>query len=273
MRYAFLADVHSNLEALAAVLAHLGGWPGARLVCAGDLVGYGPDPDACIALLASREAVCVAGNHEGMVLGRIGFDRCVHAGIRAALWTRGVLTPASRDYLAGLPARLDLLEGVVVTHAMLGDPERYVASAARADRLLDEVLRTAPGARLVVTGHTHHARLYRRGGRWETPPFDVDLPLAPDEPFVLNPGSVGQSRDGRPLARFAVYDSGRGVVRFFELPYDHRRTEAKLRRAGLVPRVSYVPPTGLARRVDGWRTRWARHRARAAGDVAGRPMV
>jgi hypothetical protein len=75
MRWALLADVHANLEALRAVLRDLEDWPEHRLICAGDIVGYGPDPGACLELLGEREASCVAGNHEAMVLGRIGFGR------------------------------------------------------------------------------------------------------------------------------------------------------------------------------------------------------
>ena len=113
-RYALLADVHANLEALEAVLAHVDRWGGARLVCAGDLVGYGADPGPVIARLREREVLAVAGNHEQMVLGRLGFERCVRSGIRAALWTRQQLSEGERTWLAQLPGRLELEEGAVL---------------------------------------------------------------------------------------------------------------------------------------------------------------
>ena len=89
MKLALISDLHGNLEALDAVLRDLDRVsPGARLVCAGDVVGYGPDPEACIGRLQERDALCVMGNHEEMVLGRRDFSRCVYAGIVAAVWTR-----------------------------------------------------------------------------------------------------------------------------------------------------------------------------------------
>src|SRR5262245_15200964 len=106
MRLALLADVHANLEALTAVLADLDRRaPDAAVVCAGDLVGYGPDPDACIERLHDRRACCVFGNHEEMVLGRRDFSRCVRAGIVAAMWTRAHLGDAARRFLSVLPTR------------------------------------------------------------------------------------------------------------------------------------------------------------------------
>jgi predicted phosphodiesterase len=265
VRYAFLADLHSNLEALREVLTDLEDWPGATLVVAGDLVGYGPDPDACIALLASRGARCIAGNHEGMVLGRLDFSRCVPAGIRAARWTARVITPATREVLAGLPARLELGPDIVVSHGDLDDPEHYVASPARADAVLGALAHRFAGARLLVVGHTHHRRLYRPGAPWATPPPDRELRLPPGAPWLLNPGAVGQSRDGQPLARYARYDAGKGTVVFRELRYDWRYTEAKMAAAGLVPRVARWPRSGLAARWEALRARWVDRSPIASG--------
>lgn len=260
MRYAFLADVHANLEALRAVLTDLEGWPGTTLVVAGDLVGYGPDPDACVALLAARDARCVAGNHEGMVLGRLDFSRCVPAGIRAARWTAQVITPATRELLASLPPRLELCADVVVSHGDLDDPERYVASPARADATLADLTRRFPLARVLVVGHTHHRRLHQAGAPWIAPPADRELRLGATGPWLLNPGAVGQSRDGRPLARYARYDASMGTVVFRELAYDWRRTEEKMAASGLVPRVALTPRSGLAARWDALRSRWVDRR-------------
>ena len=111
MRWLLLADIHGNAEALSAVLTHARDWPDARILVAGDVVGYGPDPEACIELIAERGALCVAGNHEGMVLGRIGLGQCNHAGILAARWTREALSARAFRWLAELPDRREIEEG------------------------------------------------------------------------------------------------------------------------------------------------------------------
>ena len=259
-RWALLADVHGNLEALEAVLEHLTDWPGAALICAGDVVGYGADPEACIELLEARRALCVAGNHEGMVLGRLGFDRCVRAGVRAALWTRKVLSPAAVRWLGELPLTRRAPPDLVVCHGSPSDPQFYVSTSGRAEAALAELAREHPEGRRLVCGHTHHQMLHveRRGPVAFAPGVPLELPRVGR--CLINPGAVGQSRDGQPLARYARYDAERHTVTFLEVPYDHQRTCAKLRRAGLVPQVAIgqVAIGGsrrLAQHVEGWRTR------------------
>ena len=136
MRWALLADVHGNLEALRAVLRDLEDWPDHRLICAGDIVGYGPDPQPCLELLGEREATCVAGNHEGMVLGRLDFRRCVYAGIVAAVWTREHLSRWALEHLAALPMVARPTPEIVVCHAAPDDVQHYVTSARAAEPTL-----------------------------------------------------------------------------------------------------------------------------------------
>jgi diadenosine tetraphosphatase ApaH/serine/threonine PP2A family protein phosphatase len=267
-RWALLADVHGNLEALEAVLAHLRGWPGAQLVSAGDLVGYGADPEACIELVRARDAVCVAGNHEAMVLGELGFDRCVHAGIRAALWTRRALSADARAWLAGLPRTREAPGGLMVCHGCLEDPEFYVSTPAHAESALARLAREHRGARVLVCGHTHRPMLHVAGAPRPVP-VGVALAVPRGARCLVNPGAVGQSRDGRPLARYARYDDDLGTVTFFELAYDDQRTCEKLRRAGLVARVAFRPPRGMRRHLERLRNRWARWAVRRAAATAG----
>jgi diadenosine tetraphosphatase ApaH/serine/threonine PP2A family protein phosphatase len=260
MRLALLADVHANLEALEAVLADVDGWGADALVCAGDLVGYGPDPEGCIERLRRRGALCIAGNHEAMVLGTLGFERCAHVGIRAALWTRRRLSDGARAFLASLPATLRVGD-VVVCHGSLDDPEHYLASQERADAALAALARREPDARVLVAGHTHHQALHRAGLPWRPPARATRLQLGATSRWLVNPGSVGQSRDRSPLARYARCDTTAREVEFRELAYAHDVTLAKLARAGLVARVCLPPKAGIAARIDGLRTRWARLRA------------
>jgi GT2 family glycosyltransferase/predicted phosphodiesterase len=269
MRLALLADVHGNLEALDAVLQDADRYaPGAELVCAGDVVGYGPDPEACIERLRMRGALFVMGNHEEMVLGRRSFARCVHAGIVAAVWTHEHLSPSAKAFLDALPSWADAAPGVVVCHGDLASADTYVSTPVRAREALAQLRILRSEARVLICGHTHHAAFFTAalGFRKIAPATDIALPPSG---AVINPGAVGQARDDQPLASYAVLDLDRGVVSYRALDYDHSTTIRKLRRAGLVARVVMLPPRGLARRVERLKTRrayrWAARRLQRSG--------
>jgi diadenosine tetraphosphatase ApaH/serine/threonine PP2A family protein phosphatase len=254
-----LADVHGNLEALRAVLRDLDDWRDHRLICAGDIVGYGPDPEACLEILSERGATCVAGNHEGMVLGRLGFGRCVYAGILAAVWTREHLSRCALFQLARLPTVARPSLEIAVCHAAPDDVERYVSSAEAADPALATASRVFPGASLLVCGHTHFAAFHREPGTFRFASAGAAEPVTFGRLQLVNPGSVGQARDGKPVARYARYDSATRTIEWRAVDYDATRTLAKLRDLGLVPRVCYTfPQPWLERKVDAARSRWAR---------------
>jgi predicted phosphodiesterase len=260
MRWALLADVHGNLEALRAVLRDLQDWPEHHLICAGDIVGYGPDPTPCLELLGEREATCVAGNHEGMVLGRIGFDRCVYAGIVAAVWTREHLARWALERLKALPMLARPDPEVVVCHAVPGDVERYVSSAEVAEPAVANASRSFPDAAVLVSGHTHFAAFHGDAG-FRLVAAGEEEPLARGRLHFVNPGSVGQPRDGKAVARYARYDSVTRTVAWRAVDYDSAPTLAKLRQLRLVARVCYsFPQTRLERKIDSVRSRWARAR-------------
>lgn len=255
MRLAILADIHANLEALDAVLDDAARWGEHQLIVAGDIVGYGADPEACIARLQERGAQCVAGNHEGMVLGRLGFSHCVHAGIRAARWTNVALAPWAKKYLAELPAHRMIGDDVVVCHGDLDNPEQYVKSEGRCLRTLGRMNELYPEGRVLICGHTHARLCFVEGdGLLSTSPrLALSLPL--ERRALINPGAVGQARDHRPLASYARFDTETGKLVFVELAYDHVRTVRKLKDAGLVARVLQPQQENAWERLL---TRWAR---------------
>lgn len=258
MKLALISDVHGNLEALDAVLEDIDAHDAdARVVCAGDIIGYGPDPEPCIDRLLAHGIPCVMGNHEQMVLGLRGFSRCVYAGITAAVWTRHQLSAPARAFLESLPPCVEAAPGVVVCHGDLVDADTYVSDAARAEDALGQLNASWPGARVLVCGHTHHAAVYSPASGFEyvLAPMERDLDL--DTAHVVNPGAVGQSRDGTMLARYAILDTQRASVAFRELAYDHQTTIAKARRAGLVPSVTLLRPRGVRRYVESLKRRWA----------------
>lgn len=263
MQLALLADVHGNFEALKTVLRDIDRRaPGARLVCAGDMVGYGPDPDACLDLLASREALLVLGNHEEMVLGRRDFSRCVSAGIAAALWTREHLSAASEAAISRLPTWREATAGIIICHGDLESADTYVCTPERARAALGQLRARSRAARVLVCGHTHHALFFTEAQGLVPVPPGTELFLPRSERCLVNPGAVGQERQQRaPLARYAVLDLERGAVVYVALPYDHGITERKARRAGLTSPVVLLPPRGLARRIEHIRTRRAQRRA------------
>lgn len=236
---ALLSDIHANVEALDAVLRDIDARaPGARLVCAGDVVGYGADPEACLQRLVERDAVIVRGNHEEMVLGVRDTRQCVAAGIRAVTWTQRTLTRPLIALLRGLPnvARAGEHGEVVVCHGTVDDAGIYVSNASRAAAAIARARAMFRGVRLVVCGHTH------------TPMW-----LHSDGALLVNPGAVGQARDGVVRARYALVDpctvhAASAAVKFFDVDYDASRTVEKMRAAGLVPAVTLTPPRGVVRR-------------------------
>lgn len=223
MRVGVISDVHANLAALEAVLDVLDAEDVELVVHAGDAVGYGPSPNECIGLLRERAALGVAGNHDLAVTGALDSSSYAWLARRVIDWTRNVLTPENRLWLEALPDRLEL-EGMVVAHGSLDSAEEYVRTPEQADA---QLARLSPETRLVL-GHTH-IPLWHAGR-------------------LLNPGAVGQTRDGNIVARFAILDEGTAELR--EVPYDVRRARRALRAAGL-PAETFRWPRPLRARAAG----------------------
>ena len=247
MRIGLLSDVHANLFALRTALTRLRAEGVDAWVCAGDLVGYGPHPNECVETVAELDPVCVAGNHELMLLGVLPDTRAGWLARRSIGWTRGVVRADVRAYLASLPGTAGV-EGMVVAHGSPGDPEEYVRTEARALELLHPMA----DERLLVLGHTHRPWLYGDGPATAYPSSaaagSATVPLTADTRFLVNPGAVGQSRqrEAAPRARFALLDLARAEVRFFAEPYDAAATRADLRAHGLPTETVHVRPGGIA---------------------------
>lgn len=256
MRLAVLSDVHANLHALDAALALADRSGCDRLVVAGDLVGYGAFPDECVARIAERDAVVVAGNHDLVAVGRLTPEHCGPAARQSLEWTVRRLTDATRTYLYELPLQATPAPGIVVAHGAPGDPEAYVEDRGRAQRELADLR-----GWLLVLGHTHHPWVLddQRGTLVRERPGPVRLD--PGRRFVLNPGSVGQSRSRAPLVRMAVVDTEERVAWMHALAYDVTAAREALTRAGLPASNYHRPSPSRARRATTRARAWGRARA------------
>lgn len=250
MRYGVVSDIHGNVQALEAVTAALDRIGVDRYLCAGDLVGYGAQPNECVEMIARLEPISVAGNHDLMALGELSEDRAGRLARRAMRWTRKVLSEDAQAYLASLPRRAEAPGGVVVAHGSLDDPEEYVLHVAQATAQLERLAREHPGARALVVGHTHRA-FASDGGSASLEPAAADpLRLNGAPAWLLNPGAVGQSRERLALARFMLLDLERSEAQFHAIPYDIEGCRRMLRQCGL-------PNSSYHRRPTRWRV-WSR---------------
>lgn len=246
-RLAVIGDVHGNLHALRAVLREIRDAGVRTIVCAGDLVGYGPHPNECVELVAESAAACVAGNHDLMAVGMLPLEggRLVR---QTQEWTRAELRPEARAYLAALPVSL-VAGDIVVAHGSLDDPTKYVAGDQDGWAEIHEAARRHPAARLLVLGHTHHRRVLPERGRAAVLNRDARIRLESDRRYLLNPGSVGQSRDWMPplRARFMLTDLDAGHVDCRSVDYDVAACRAELRKRGLPMFSMHLPPGRFGR--------------------------
>jgi predicted phosphodiesterase len=231
MRVAVVSDIHGNRHAFEAVLDAIEDSDCAEMWCLGDLVGYGAEPDACVELARRHAAVCLAGNHDLGVCGTLPLEQFSRGAALAAKWTQETIGPETREYLDKLePSNVE--EEVGLYHASPRDPVwEYVLSPLQAELCLD-----TQRHRVCLIGHSHVALSFSRfpgaSATGQTRVGDEELDLALGE-WLINPGSVGQPRDGDPRAAWLELDieGSRAVYRRTE--YDIAGAAAAIRAARL----------------------------------------
>ena len=238
MRYAVVSDIHSNIVALEAVVAHAredGGFD--QLLCLGDTVGYGPWPRECIELLQSLDHVAVAGNHDWASIGNMSLDAFHAEAAEACAWNGEQMEERHRDYIASLPLTA-VVDDFTLAHGSPRNPLwEYLLEPTVAAANLAEV-RTPH----CLVGHSHLPLLFRQ--RTEDDLMTATVPIADeevsmgDERVVFNPGSVGQPRDGDPRSSYAIYDSEAGTLRVRRVDYDIARVQKEMNRVGLPERMA-----------------------------------
>ena len=238
-RVAVISDVHANWHALRAVLEAIDSEEPDEIWCLGDLVGYGPRPNPCCESVRERAAVCLAGNHDLGVLGQLDLEEFAPDAVVSARWTRGVLRDEPRAYLESLKPTARTT-GVELFHASPRDPVwDYVVTADAVEASFE--LTEAP---LVLVGHSHiPLRIVHSDGGFGGghAPESTDVDLGTDARLLLNPGSVGQPRDGDPRAAWLLLDFGGGRAHFRRVSYPLERTQEEIRERGL--------PDALAERL------------------------
>ncbi len=240
MRVAIASDIHGNKQAFQAVIRAAESDGADELWCLGDLVGYGGDPDECVALAEAHCTICLAGNHDLAVVEVLSLDDFSRGAALAARWTQEVITPATREYLLSLSPK-GASEGVGLFHASPRDPIwEYVLSALAAELCFD-----ATDNRISLIGHSHVALSFNRpdgepaSGSTRR---DGDLLDLGTGEWLLNPGSTGQPRDGDPRAAWMVLDTAAWTAEWRRAEYDLAGAQAAIRAARL--------PDSLAERLQ-----------------------
>jgi predicted phosphodiesterase len=230
VRIAVISDVHANLRGLEAVLADIAAEAPDEIWCLGDVVGYGPKPNECCALVAERVALSLCGNHDLAVVGALDLDDFAGDAGVAARWTRDVLEEPNRAWLASL-APSGAREGIELFHASARDPVwEYILSEQVALHTL-----AATSAAVVLVGHSHIPLAIgwdADGVAGSAAPAGTAVELL-DARWLLNPGSVGQPRDGDPRAAWLLLDLAGGTAEFRRTVYDIEATQAEMAAAGL----------------------------------------
>jgi diadenosine tetraphosphatase ApaH/serine/threonine PP2A family protein phosphatase len=238
MKYAILGDVHSNLEALQAVLAHARQVNCTHFLSLGDVVGYGPNPKECLEIVRSLDCPVVMGNHDeycGTTLDLTGFNLMAADAIK---WTREQLTEADRDWLHSLKYTR-VIESFTFVHATLDLPEKW---AYVFDKLAAAASFSYQRTAVCFNGHTHVPVAFVRGPTGIQGGLYSKIKVEVGKKYFVNAGSIGQPRDRNPKACLVTYDLVNNLIELHRIEYDYKTTQDKIRKAGL--------PASLADRLE-----------------------
>lgn len=239
MRYLIISDIHANWEALEAVIQQTAGQYD-EIVCCGDLVGYGPNPNEVCDWVRENVPTVVRGNHDRAAVGLDNLEWFNPVARAAAEWTQTVLTPENTDYVRRLRKGPLTRDGYQIAHGSPLDEDGYVVSATDAEFVFPYV-----EPNLTFFGHSHLQGGFvwirqqaRSLGHPEILLDPVPLEMGPDDVYLINPGSIGQPRDHDPRAAYALYDTEQHCVYFGRESYNVEKVQQKIHDAGLPPSLA-----------------------------------
>ncbi len=242
MHYAIISDIHANKEALEAVLAAIDRLQPSAIYCLGDLVGYNADPDACVDAVRARAAQIVRGNHDKAVAGILRLDWFNPAARAAAEWTRQKVRPDVLEALRGLPpGPLAGPEGILLCHGTPYDEDAYLLDGGAIEESFRCLEERYASARFCFVGHSHYPQVVarrREGGRPRLVTRREKIDLDPQSVYLINPGAVGQPRDGIALASFGILDTSGMTYTNIRVRYAVQETQRKIIQAGLPPALA-----------------------------------
>ncbi len=242
MRYAIISDIHANLEALQVVLDDLDQQDVQQVVCLGDIVGYYANPNECTELCRSRGFLCLRGNHDDAVVGICGIEDFNPVAQKALLWTESNLTSENKEWLRQLPEQALLDSLFLAVHGSPLHPYDYIFSLAGAAQSFDILASLYPRVQICFFGHTHQRALYsfdyKTIQEFQDEGSEPEFSLQAQRLYLINPGSIGQARDGKPGASYLVFDATANTVVYRHVPYDFNQTQQKISEAGLPPMLA-----------------------------------
>lgn len=230
MKYVIISDIHANLEALVSVLSKIrADETSERVICLGDIVGYGANPSECIKETKKIADVILAGNHDYAACDKTSIANFNQYARKAALWTRNELTESELNFLRELPLKHEE-NNLTFVHSSLHRPAEWRYILSRRDAYIDfQVMEN----KILFVGHSHVPVIFEEEGREINILQRRNVELNNELKYIINPGSVGQPRDRNPDASYAIFDSKKLTVEFRRVPYSIEKAQEKIRVNGL----------------------------------------
>lgn len=229
MRYGIISDIHGNLEGLQAVLRECSLARVQAILCTGDIVGYGANPKECLEIIRQFKVITVAGNHDWAVGGRLDFSHFTDDGRAAVEWTRLHLSIEDITYLNAIELSVKNRD-FILTHASLDQPQQFM--------YMTDMSKIIPSFALMdvavcFIGHTHVPAVFVEADGKAYHLENSSIEVQPGYKYIINTGSVGQPRDGNPMASFGIYDTAMQTIELRRVPYDIQEAQRKIIEAGL----------------------------------------
>ncbi|MBI3270254.1 MAG: metallophosphoesterase family protein [Planctomycetes bacterium] len=239
MRYGLIADIHSNSEALTVALDTLKKEGAQEVLCLGDVIGYNATPREVITLLSENKVQCINGNHDRFLAGSTPIDPSVRKETSHVIeWTRGVLGPEHSQFIGSLPRQRIVDDSILMVHGSPRHEDEYILTLQGIRENIIFIENNYVGVQVCLFGHTHTPLCVARGLLLSEFPATREVPLEANKVHLINPGSVGQPRDGCNKSSFALLDTEAHKVTYFREEYDFKLTQKHIREAGIDERMA-----------------------------------